>query len=172
MTSPRSTCLAVAQDGQDLPAADRGGVGVRGAGGHDDAVLVGLIDLDRPGQLRRQLHLRQRPQGRVSREDRCRWTASRRIRGVFTTFTAMCGSGCRTAGTAATTVRRRMARLGQLEIVVAVWSWAVPGSTIRGASAPRAAAGTPPTTGAAVWASGWPERYRLPLFTSPVLKVW
>ena len=33
--------MAVAQDRQDLPAADGGGVGVRGAGGHDDAVLGG-----------------------------------------------------------------------------------------------------------------------------------
>ena len=39
---------------------------------------------------------------------------------------------------------------GQLESVVAVWSGAVPGSSIRGTSAPRAAARAPPTSGATI----------------------
>ena len=38
--------VAVAQDGQDLPAAERGGVGVCGAGRHDDARIRGATRSD------------------------------------------------------------------------------------------------------------------------------
>jgi hypothetical protein len=37
--------VAVAQDRQDLPASERGGVGICGACRHDDVVLVGRVDL-------------------------------------------------------------------------------------------------------------------------------
>src|SRR5690606_35532514 len=57
--------VAVAQDGQDLSALERGGKGICREGGNDDAILVGRLNLDRSGQLRRQLHLWRRPEGRV-----------------------------------------------------------------------------------------------------------
>ena len=60
--------VARGEDGEALPAADRGGVGVRGAGGDDDAVLDRRDDLDRAGQLRRQLHLRLRARRAIYRE--------------------------------------------------------------------------------------------------------
>ena len=61
--------VAVAQDRQDLSPAERGGAGIRDARRHDDAVLVGLDDLDQPGQLQWELHLWRRVEGRVSAED-------------------------------------------------------------------------------------------------------
>jgi hypothetical protein len=47
----RLPALALAQDRRDLPAADRGGVGVRDPGGHYDTVLNGPDDHARAGEL-------------------------------------------------------------------------------------------------------------------------
>ena len=43
--------MAFAQDRQDLSPAGRGRARICGAGGDDDAILVGLVDLDQPSQL-------------------------------------------------------------------------------------------------------------------------
>ena len=43
--------LAVESDGTKVSAAERGGVGVRGAGGHDDALLVGRRSREEPREL-------------------------------------------------------------------------------------------------------------------------
>src|ERR1700693_6180233 len=69
----RCQCLcgvAVGQDPQDVPAPERGRARRRDARRDDDAVLVGLFDFAPTGELRRQLHLRERAERRVSATDR------------------------------------------------------------------------------------------------------
>ena len=73
------------------------------------------------------------------------------------TYTATCGSGCRTVGTRRMRGPRRMAARGSRETVTSAFCAAAPGTTTRGTSGPRSAAGTPPDTGAASSDSGLPE---------------
>ena len=47
--------VALGGDGRGVPAAERVGVGVRGAGGDDDALHLGRRHRAQPGQLRRRL---------------------------------------------------------------------------------------------------------------------
>jgi len=84
----------------------------------------------------------------VSTTRRRRSVRSVRTHSVCTTCTGTCGSGLRTAGTAATAVRRRMGALGSLVIVPFAFDAAVPGATRRGSSAPLSATGSPPVAAA------------------------
>ena len=61
--------VAVEENGQDLSAADGGGVGVRGTGRHDHPVFDGLDDHHRAGQFPQQLHLQRQQQGAIPPED-------------------------------------------------------------------------------------------------------
>ena len=79
----------------------------------------------------------------------CQSTALSRIRGDFTMFMAMFGTGPRIAGTQATAVIRGMVAQ---ERPTAVSFLAVPGSTVHSSSARPIASGTLPTTGTATWA--------------------
>ena len=73
---------------------------------------------------------------------------------AFTTCTATCGSGFRTAGMRATTVRRRMGSAWQAgDLFPFAWSAAVPCATIRVTFAPRSATRTPPVTAASTSSS-------------------
>ena len=62
-------CRARQAGRPDLSAADRGGMGIRLPGRHDHRVPLRRRRHERPGQLRRQLHLRRRPARSVPRED-------------------------------------------------------------------------------------------------------
>ena len=61
--------LAVEGNRGDVPAAERGGVGVRGVGGNDGSVPHGCDDIDEAGELRRELYLWLRSQGAIQKED-------------------------------------------------------------------------------------------------------
>src|SRR5262249_40178947 len=61
--------LALEKDGQDLPPAHRGGTRICGAVRHKDAVLVGLLDLARSGQLRWRLSLWRWHERRIPAKD-------------------------------------------------------------------------------------------------------
>ena len=107
------SALAVAQDRQDLPAADGSGMGVCGACRHDHAVLDGADDHDRPGQLQRPPNL-----WTYGGSDTKACTGRRRSRSArssrtpsgSTTCTATCGSGWRTATRTSTQGLQLMAR--------------------------------------------------------------
>jgi formylglycine-generating enzyme required for sulfatase activity len=78
---------------------------------------------------------------------------------VFMTCTATSMSWSRTSGMTTTAVRLQTEVPGcRVGMKVGALSAAVPGTTFLRASAPPAAAGSPPTTGAATSVSGWPER--------------
>ena len=61
--------VVVEGDGRAVSAAERVGVGVRGAGGDADAVSHWRDDFDEPGELRRELHIWFGTQGTISRAD-------------------------------------------------------------------------------------------------------
>ena len=77
---------------------------------------------------------------------RRRWVPSRRTRLAFTTCTAMCASGFRTAGARATAVRRRTAARGSRANARFAFCAAVPGTSLRDPSVPRAASRSSPLT--------------------------
>ena len=101
---------------------------------------------------------------------RRRQGASRRTVSACTTCTGTCGSGWRIAGTGATRARRRTVARGCRGTAVGAFCAVGPGTTIRGSSARRTAAGTSPETGASASASVWPGRSpleSLPLWGGP-----
>ena len=113
----QSLCgVAVAQERQDLPAAERSGTRIRHAGRNVHAVLVGLHDLGQPGQLRWPSAYNNGPKGEFRGHDPAGRIRSSRTRGAFTRYTAMCGSGRRIAINRATTARRSTARPGSAAI--------------------------------------------------------
>ena len=90
--------VAARQDRRALSAADRGRMGICGAGGDDDAVLDRARRSRRRRPIRRQLHLRLGGKGSTG-SARWRWTI-RHFRPILSgcfMCTAMSGSGCRTA---------------------------------------------------------------------------
>ena len=99
--------LAVAQDGQDLSPADRGRVGVRGAGRDDDAHTPGATTSAKATPIA----MAAAASGTTSR--RRRSARSSRMPSASTTCTATSGSGSRTAGTRTIRVRRMTARRGR-----------------------------------------------------------
>ena len=112
--------LALADDGQAVPAADRGRMGIRGARGHQRRCAASALSLGRQGKSRiRQLRhgrsaARARPRGGTSGSTRPRWDSFRRMPSGFTTCTAMSGNGSRTPGMTIIVERRpQMAAPGQ-----------------------------------------------------------
>jgi hypothetical protein len=100
------------------------------------------------------------------RKVRCQPAVSKPIRGVFTTFTAMRGNGRRIAIMTATPGRLTTVQRGQQEVVMAALSAVVPGTTLRGSSAPPGASSTPACSTISV--SAWPGRLHLnPLLVCP-----
>ena len=137
-------------------------MGIRRARGHQRRCAASALSLGRQGksrirQLRRGSVLpgQDRGTGQVVCT-RLRWDSFRRTPLGFTTCTAMSGNGSRTPGMTTTVERRlRMAAPGgKVEMQVAVWFGAVPGTTIQATSARPAASGTLPAAGATAWASG------------------
>src|SRR6266446_9300540 len=68
--------MVVEEDRQALSPVERVGMGIYCARRHQDPLLVGLVDLNRASQLRRQFELWRREQGPIPPEDRAR----RRVR--------------------------------------------------------------------------------------------
>src|SRR6266850_3919157 len=58
--------MAVAQDGKEVPPAERSRTRICGAGRNGHSVLVGQFDLDGAGELRREPCVRWGPERRVS----------------------------------------------------------------------------------------------------------
>ena len=71
--------MADRSDGDAIPAAIGGGVGILLPRRNNDAILVGGFDLDRPGELRRQPYIRWRSKGSISERNDC----CRKFRGQF-----------------------------------------------------------------------------------------
>ena len=94
-------------------------------------------------------------------EVRFRSGAIRRMRSGCTTCTGTYGSGWRTAGTTATTGRRRTGARGSLGIVAGGCCAAAPGSAIPGLSARPRASGASPATGTATSGFALPARSHL-----------
>ncbi len=98
-----------------------------------------------PGQLRRQLYVREAPRG--DRQDDGRGGQSiQRTPGVFTSCTAMSGNGWRTSGMTTMGARRRTAQHGRMKKeynpLLSASTVAAPGPAIRGSAVPPSAAGT------------------------------
>ena len=96
---------------------------------------------------------------------------SRRTNSAYMTCTATCGSGWRTAGTAATRARLRMAARGAAEIARCAFCAAAAGSAARGPSAPQTGSGSPPTSAKSAAGSVWPGRSPLECLRPYVLGV-
>ena len=142
-----------------VPAAERVGVGVCGAGGDDDAVQVGGRTSGRTGRTAGSAAAGGTPNRRRRR------ARSRRTHGACTTCTATSMSGRRTAGTRATHGRRRTAQRGRAaETAVGVCCVAVPGSTARASSVRRLASGSTSETASASSGFVWRGRSRLESF--------
>ena len=96
---------------------------------------------------------------------RRRWVRSAPTPLDFTTCTATCGSGCRTAGTTVIRGRPRTARPGPAGTAKDACCAAAPGPTYPGTSVPPTASGTPPAIGTTTSVSVWPGRSPLESLT-------
>jgi hypothetical protein len=126
-------------------------VGIRGAGGNDDAVFDGPDNHEKPTS--------------IAPKPRSTSAPFRPTPSGCTTCTATCRSGSRTAAKKqATSEHRSMALPPRPDIATCECCAAVHGTTLRGSSARLTAPGAFPTSATASSGSGLPELYSSPPF--------